>query len=383
MDDFDFFDDVKVPGTSCSADIMPKNFNASKNDAKKPGTRGTEKSSDALKNTELIPGVNRSATSDTDTDSDVAGIIKVGKRRSTHKRSVAKGNSAKVSQYHSDSSDCSNSYCSHPSHSSDGSGSNNNFSVQNSANKDKRSNVVKLKSVDQRASRLSRAHAADEKRHSISDSNSFSESDSYSSYSSDSDVTDVSPLGSPRENNESSSQRPTSAKPPASPGYRRFTNDPAMKSQTNSKGILQANKDTMNMKLLMQAILEMERERSRSQLSTCRTDVGQKQPKQHVKPFVVPRAEPGNRKNFSFKNDRVRDIDKENQRLMQNILELNKKKSTKKPAIKRPTGTGQDRPLEYTRRVTTAELNRQREQKRIDEENRVCIFIEAEYLNLL
>lgn len=78
------------------------------------------------------------------------------------------------------------------------------------------------------------------------------------------------------------------------------------------------------------------------------------------------------RKNFSFKNDQVFDIDRENQRLLSQI------------ARRRPrSAASTDRKFHKTTQVpvrikTSSEVNRQRFQRRIEEENQVMELKETE-----
>ena len=111
----------------------------------------------------------------------------------------------------------------------------------------------------------------------------------------------------------------------------------------------------------MQAVLEMEQEREQEELSLSKS----KQPR-----FVVPQSS-SQRKNMSFRNDKTREIDRENTRLMQQIVryaaEAKKKKMMQKAAPRK-------RQPVVGRVLTTSAVNRKREQERIDRENQVRSF---------
>ena len=201
--------------------------------------------------------------------------------------------------------------------------------------------------------------------------------DSSSDWSSDeSDVTDVSPLTSPRHTraakhckNRGDRSARAYGKPPVSPSYKdRSARQTSASARGGSEGgtplerLLHANRDTMDLKLLMQAVLEMEQQESLA-----------RQPKTQkpssIPPPPGPLAQP--RKNYSFSNDTTRTIDKENQRLMQQIIKnaVQAKQAKQRARSKMVQPTHQNK-------ITSAAINRKREQQKIEAENRVGICYE-------
>ncbi|XP_060542761.1 cilia- and flagella-associated protein 97 [Pantherophis guttatus] len=69
----------------------------------------------------------------------------------------------------------------------------------------------------------------------------------------------------------------------------------------------------------------------------------------------------GSRKNYSFTNDEVRQIDRENQRLLKELTKHSAKPRNKSASMKKPSGSA---PKMYH-----SAINRQKEQQRIDREN--------------
>uniref|UniRef100_A0A2D4L452 Cilia- and flagella-associated protein 97 n=2 Tax=Micrurus paraensis TaxID=1970185 RepID=A0A2D4L452_9SAUR len=69
----------------------------------------------------------------------------------------------------------------------------------------------------------------------------------------------------------------------------------------------------------------------------------------------------GSRKNYSFTNDEVRQIDRENQRLLKELTKHSTKPRNKSASVKKPSGSA---PKMYH-----SAINRQKEQQRIDREN--------------
>lgn len=99
-------------------------------------------------------------------------------------------------------------------------------------------------------------------------------------------------------------------------------------------------------------------------------------PKSSRRYDVPTRASQAERKNMSFSNNQVLDIDRENQRLLKKISSTNRTRHTK------PTARSTRKTLAEPMRVQTAsEVNRQRFQRRVDHENQVssifcwCCFL--------
>ena len=167
-----------------------------------------------------------------------------------------------------------------------------------------------------------------------------------------SDVTSVSPLGTPR-SSERYDHSGMSHKPPKNPSPGRGS------KSSRLEHLLQGNKDTMDLNLLMRAVLEMEQEQSEAPVER--------------KKFVVPppsgQPSPLSRKNFSFKNEKVSDIDRENNRLMKEIVRnaIQAKEAKQKAKCK-------SKQASTTQRLTPSAVNRLKEQRRIEAENRVSII---------
>lgn len=180
----------------------------------------------------------------------------------------------------------------------------------------------------------------------------------------DSDVTKVSPLNSPHETLKSKKSLIRTKSAGKSRAARDARNGPDNNSTMNFNQILNAHKDTLDLKVLLQTVLEMENDRStiKNRDSRSRSDMA-----------------PGGdfcrqRRNYSFNNDQVKKIDKENQRLMEIILrnarEAQKKKKEIKMAGMNPRTTTWLRP-------TSSAINRVRQQQKIEAENMVrliCLF---------
>ncbi|XP_077983820.1 cilia- and flagella-associated protein 97-like [Glandiceps talaboti] len=227
------------------------------------------------------------------------------------------------------------------------------------------------------------------KRRDSYSSESGSESDSYSSYSSseyssysdsESEITDVSPLpspqGSPRRQRRekkiasdsdlspSSGESPKhiEGKPPKrpmsgkrSPRYTDLVTDNYSGVTPNGQRdrLLQGT-DARDLSLLLKAVLELDE----SARHTLRHGVSESSTNKVLFRRPTSSKKP-DRKNLSFSNDRVSEIDVENQRLLREIMKGTKPKERKKPKA------------ESTRPVmlSHAALNRAREQRRIEREN--------------
>ena len=199
------------------------------------------------------------------------------------------------------------------------------------------------------------------------DSSDYSTSSEYD----DSDITDVSPLSSPLSTARSSASGRKSRQGPPKYGSMKPPKSPSIKSDASSRSrptsaklnkLLRADQDSMDLRLLMQAVLEMEQEREREELSSNTS----KQPR-----FVVPQSS-SQRKNMSFRNDKTREIDRENTRLMQQIVRY-AAEAKKKKMMQRAAPRKRQQPV-VGRVLTTSAVNRKREQERIDRENQVWSF---------
>ncbi|XP_002735027.1 uncharacterized protein LOC100376366 [Saccoglossus kowalevskii] len=220
---------------------------------------------------------------------------------------------------------------------------------------------------------------------------SDSYSDSYSSYSSsytsasdsESEITDVSPLPSPHQSprrqrrqkksvmdtlqsglspsntGESPKHVTIEAKPPTRPQSAKRT--PRHKDMVHFTGMtpngnrdrLLHSADSRELSLLLKAVLELDE----SAKQTLRAGVSSDSTK---KVLFKKGQQSQNRKNQSFSNDRVREIDGENQRLLGEILRVNQSKAVakKKSMVHREP-----------KLLSHAALNRARQQRKIEREN--------------
>ncbi|CAI5784020.1 Hypothetical predicted protein [Podarcis lilfordi] len=83
--------------------------------------------------------------------------------------------------------------------------------------------------------------------------------------------------------------------------------------------------------------------------------------KKEQQKLVLDQSSIGSRKNYSFTNEEVRQIDRENQRLLKELTKHSAKPRSKSASLKKPPGPA---PKMYH-----SAINRQREQQRIDREN--------------
>ena len=210
----------------------------------------------------------------------------------------------------------------------------------------------------------SRSHGKLEPRV-ISDESSDISTDS----DSDSDVTEVSPLGSPkgkRRDMYDMHELAKIGKPPRSPmhketvSYQKSKRPSSGKSKEGSKldKLLNADSDTMDLQLLMQAVLEMEQDREQRQLKQRR-----------VLFAPPPKAKPQAKLNQTFSNDKVRTIDRENQRLMNRIMDMAREAEAAKKK-KKPKAASKEPP-----KLTPSAVNRMNEQRRIERENLVSMHL--------
>nr|XP_060634619.1 cilia- and flagella-associated protein 97 [Anolis sagrei ordinatus] len=83
--------------------------------------------------------------------------------------------------------------------------------------------------------------------------------------------------------------------------------------------------------------------------------------KKEQQKMVLDQSSLGSRKNYSFTNEEVRQIDQENQRLLKELTKQATKPRSKSASVKKPSGP--------TAKMYHSAINRQREQQRIDREN--------------
>lgn len=204
----------------------------------------------------------------------------------------------------------------------------------------------------------------------------YSDDDSSASSSdSESDMTDVSPLTSPHQPTPKHSPKKVKILENAdsiSPMHKDLYSYKVRPKSAHAGGyehLLRGDKDSVNLKVLMEAILEMERDKEQEHSESnshkrYRASRSNRNPSS-ISGTVSSNVSCSSKTNLSFSNSRAREIDRENQRLMKEILKhsrTKKKASTQKKLSK---------PMPATNVITSATVNRIREQERIDRENKV------------
>ncbi len=197
-------------------------------------------------------------------------------------------------------------------------------------------------------------------------SSSGSYSSSYNTDSgSESDVTDVSPLNSIRtpkigEKYNISGKNRRKATASMQEKEVSFKRPWSGRKAESSSSLIDPRTDKIDLRLLMQAVQDMEIEKTRP----CRARKQRLQAHSLVPPG--PASQP--RKNYSFLNEKVRDIDRENQRLMEQILKETNR--TKKSRREQTAAQGKRVPTKANMMSSSA-INRHRTQQKIEEENLV------------
>jgi len=183
------------------------------------------------------------------------------------------------------------------------------------------------------------SYVADDNPHDLPDySGSFS--DCLTDSDDDSDII-VSPLNTPHNPNVQATSSSSSS-----------VSKRISKSSNNEPvGLLRGDRDSLDLDMLLQTVLYMETQ-------------GRSQSRQaQIEPVVSSR---GSRRNYSFSNERIQAIDKENQRLMTRIMKhANATKKTKAKVKKLSTSNV------GTKRPSSAAINRAIEQQKIEAENSV------------
>ena len=180
----------------------------------------------------------------------------------------------------------------------------------------------------------------------------------------DDDIYDVSPLNTPH---APTAQRRSNDAPAKNGGRVKSAKSPTRRPNAASDvaSVLRADRDSMDVQLLLKAMLEMEQANGRAEMApvarattTTMTAAGPSRP-----------ARP--RKNYSFTNERVWMIDRENQRLMEKIMR--QQQAAKKAKMQAKTIVSQ--PRAPVPRPTSASINRARQMQKIDDENAVSCVI--------
>jgi len=158
----------------------------------------------------------------------------------------------------------------------------------------------------------------------------------------DSDVTDVSPINTPHSPNIQTT-----------PSCSGSTSRNVSKSSINEPvQLLRGDRDSLDLDVLLQTVLRMEKQ-------------GRPKSRQTQTQLAVPPR--SSRHNYSFTNEKVAAIDKENHRLMTSIMRnanATKKAKAKKVNKLSTSGIG-------TKRVSSAAVNRAKQQQKIEAENLV------------
>jgi len=155
----------------------------------------------------------------------------------------------------------------------------------------------------------------------------------------DSDVTDVSPLNTPHSPDVQTASSSSVSK------------NISKSSKNEPVGLLRGDRDSLDLDMLLQTVLHMEKQ-------------GRPQSRQSQTQLAVTSR--GSQRNYSFTNERVKAIDKENHRLMASIMRhASAGKKAKAKANKLPTSSI------GTKRLSTAAVNRAKHQQKIEAENLV------------
>ncbi|KAK7481977.1 hypothetical protein BaRGS_00026780 [Batillaria attramentaria] len=178
----------------------------------------------------------------------------------------------------------------------------------------------------------------------------------HSPVDSDSDITDVSPIASPRNGSvnghkmgaSSSGSRYNGSKPV-------FQAMPVDEDSAHSDMLAGGDSNALDLNILMKAVSELEKQK-RVKANT-----------RHVM-FEPTRPRPMEKSNYTFSNDDTHRIEKENKRLLREIMRQ-VHTNERGPAVRRPDVRVRQSTL------TAAAVNRRREQKRIENENLVGIDV--------
>ena len=182
----------------------------------------------------------------------------------------------------------------------------------------------------------SRPHTSKSNAPDLSDG-SASLTDSATDSDEDSDIIDVSPLNSPHSHN---GQLTTAV-----------TKTILKSSDIQPVGLLNANRDSLDLDMLLQTVLHMERQ-------------GRSQSRQSQSKLAVPSG--GSRCNYSFSNERVQAIDKENHRLAERIMKHASNNKKAKAKVKKLSTSSVS-----SKRLSSAAVNRAKQQQHIEAENLV------------
>uniref|UniRef100_A0A8D0HDR6 Cilia- and flagella-associated protein 97 n=1 Tax=Sphenodon punctatus TaxID=8508 RepID=A0A8D0HDR6_SPHPU len=154
-------------------------------------------------------------------------------------------------------------------------------------------------------------------------------------------VTDVTPLStpdiSPIQSFELAASNDKKSKVKRQENVNQELYDPDLDRRCNQKVL----HDAVDLNQLLKAFLHLE--------------------KREQQTLVIDQPSPGSKKNYSFTNEEVRQIDQENQRLLKELSRHSTKPRSKSTGLKKPAGPGP--------KLYHSAINRQKEQQRIEREN--------------
>ncbi|XP_045204815.2 cilia- and flagella-associated protein 97-like [Mercenaria mercenaria] len=182
---------------------------------------------------------------------------------------------------------------------------------------------------------------------------------SSSSYSNNSDITDVSPLESPQ-NSPRYSRKSTYDREGKENGKNVQYCDSSSPERTTSHSI-NLESDEIDLSILMKCMADIDREKQERLKTNSRRVM-----------FAQP-AGAGDRKskgNYTFSMNQAKLIEKENQRLLKQIMNQMNSTTAKKAPVSAPRQRGPKKVVAPVfQRLTPSAVNRMREQRRIEQEN--------------
>ena len=170
-----------------------------------------------------------------------------------------------------------------------------------------------------------------------------------SSHSNNSDITDVSPLESPD----------------VSPREARKKYDNVQYgTKADTEADIRLETDKIDLSILMKCMADIDREKQQRLKNNSRRVM-----------FAPPSLNDKQRANYTFSSSRAKMIERENQRLLEQIM-VHVKPGTKKLRPGSATRTLPKKAVEpVIQRLTPSAVNRQREQRKIEMENMVYVFV--------
>lgn len=183
---------------------------------------------------------------------------------------------------------------------------------------------------------------------------------SSSSYSNNSDITDVSPLESPENSPRHSRKRSKNREDRKDNGKSenvQYSNSSSPERDVNHSINLES--DQIDLSILMKCMADIDREKQQRLKTNSRRVM-----------FAPPAAGAKNKANYTYSMGRAKMIEKENQRLLKQIMMQMNSNTVKKAPGATPHPKGPKRAVEpAVQRLTPSAVNRMREQRRIEAEN--------------